>query len=622
MAGRIKGITIEIDGNATKLEKALQDVNDTSRKLQNELRDVDRLLKFDPENVEALTQKQKLLNEQIENTSKKLEQLQAVEQQIEEQFRLGQISEQQFRAFRREIEFTQRQLGNLEESLEQVNRQNLRGIRRAFAQVADAAREVQDEVKEIGTIAGGIGAGVAGGAIALTQEYQEFNEVLARLRTNAQMTGRDVGLVEDAFGKIVAITGEADAAGETLANLMASGLDDNQLAEMIDLTNGAYIRFSDTLKTEGIADGIQETFATGKAVGPFAELLERSGVSLEEFDKKLGAAKTTSEKTNVIMQAMRDQGFAGVTEKYREMNPEVQRSAEANASLQKSLGELAIVFAPIVAEITNLLTKIVEWAAKNPELMQQLFAIGAAIGIVVGACMALAPVFAVITGLAGFFGASIATVSVALLGIVAVIAAVVLACIWLYKNWDMVSAKAKEIAASMLKAFNEWKEGVKQRFNDTINDIKRLWNNVIQFFKGIDLKQVGKDIISGLISGIGSMASNLYNKAKELADSVGKTLKKALKIGSPSKVTEEIGEFTGEGIEVGLANKISNISAMSKKLAAAAVPKMPEIKMPEMTAAQAAGKNLTVNIHSPKALDIREANREFNRTINKMSLLW
>jgi len=68
MADRIKGITVEIGGDTQGLDKALQDVNSTSRSLQRELNDVNRLLKFDPSNVEALAQKQALLNQQVDNT--------------------------------------------------------------------------------------------------------------------------------------------------------------------------------------------------------------------------------------------------------------------------------------------------------------------------------------------------------------------------------------------------------------------------------------------------------------------------------------------------------------------------------------------------------------------------
>ena len=72
MASRIAGITIEIDGNATKLSKALQGVDKDLKTTQSNLRDVNKLLKFEPGNVDLLRQKQKLLNDAIKDTKQKL----------------------------------------------------------------------------------------------------------------------------------------------------------------------------------------------------------------------------------------------------------------------------------------------------------------------------------------------------------------------------------------------------------------------------------------------------------------------------------------------------------------------------------------------------------------------
>ncbi|MED1304171.1 DUF2207 domain-containing protein [[Bacillus thuringiensis] serovar konkukian] len=117
MAGRIKGITIEIGGNTQPLQNALKDVNKQSDALAKELKDVERLLKFDPGNIEALSQKQQLLTQQIENTTQKLDKLKAAEQQVQAQFQNGKISEEQYRAFRREIEFTEGSLNGLKNKL-------------------------------------------------------------------------------------------------------------------------------------------------------------------------------------------------------------------------------------------------------------------------------------------------------------------------------------------------------------------------------------------------------------------------------------------------------------------------------------------------------------------------
>lgn len=106
----IKGITIEIDGNTTGLDKALKGVNSTSVKLNSELGQVNKLLKFDPSNATGLAQKQELLTKSIENTSDKLNQLKSAQSQVDEQFKSGDIGEEQYRAFQRELASTEQSL--------------------------------------------------------------------------------------------------------------------------------------------------------------------------------------------------------------------------------------------------------------------------------------------------------------------------------------------------------------------------------------------------------------------------------------------------------------------------------------------------------------------------------
>lgn len=117
MANNIKGITLEIGGDTTPLEKALQDVNKNSRDLQSELRQVNTQLKFDPSNTVLLDQKQKLLAESITNTKTKLETLRKAEEQAEKQLKDGDIGEEQFRALQREVIKTTSQLNGLETQL-------------------------------------------------------------------------------------------------------------------------------------------------------------------------------------------------------------------------------------------------------------------------------------------------------------------------------------------------------------------------------------------------------------------------------------------------------------------------------------------------------------------------
>lgn len=118
---KIKGITIEIGGDTTKLTKALDTANKTSRDLQSELKQVDRMLKFDPSNVELLTQKQEILTEQIANTSAKLKTLKDAQAQVQAQFERGEIGADQYRAFQRELLSTESRLDALQSTLKKTN---------------------------------------------------------------------------------------------------------------------------------------------------------------------------------------------------------------------------------------------------------------------------------------------------------------------------------------------------------------------------------------------------------------------------------------------------------------------------------------------------------------------
>ncbi|MCJ1989024.1 phage tail tape measure protein [Lactococcus carnosus] len=106
----IKGITVEIGGDASGLDKALKGVDNTSVKLNGELKEVNKLLKFDPSSVTGLAQKQELLTQSIENTSSKLNQLKSAQSEVDAQFKSGKIGEEQYRAFNREISTTEQSL--------------------------------------------------------------------------------------------------------------------------------------------------------------------------------------------------------------------------------------------------------------------------------------------------------------------------------------------------------------------------------------------------------------------------------------------------------------------------------------------------------------------------------
>lgn len=118
-ASRTKGITIEIGGDTTKLQTALKGVNTEIRNTQQQLKDVEKLLKLDPGNTELLAQKHKLLGQAVEETKNKLETLKTAQQQADEALKNGTISKDQYDALQREIIETEQELKRLEEQANQ-----------------------------------------------------------------------------------------------------------------------------------------------------------------------------------------------------------------------------------------------------------------------------------------------------------------------------------------------------------------------------------------------------------------------------------------------------------------------------------------------------------------------
>lgn len=233
---------------------------------------------------------------------------------------------------------------------------------------AKAFKGLGTAIKGVGVAAGAMmGVGVAA-ITGLVESTAELNGDLARLKANANAAGFSFGSIEDGFKKVAAVTGEMDSAVETVSNLMATDFSENQLSEALDYINGAAIKFSDTLKTEGIADGLQETFATGEAIGPFAELLERSGVNLDTFNAGLAQAAKTGSETDYVLQQMSQLGLGSVYEEYQKTNPELVSYNEASVNLQTALAGLGQTFMPLVTASKEFAITLINLVQGNTTL--------------------------------------------------------------------------------------------------------------------------------------------------------------------------------------------------------------------------------------------------------------
>ncbi|PEN31065.1 DUF2207 domain-containing protein [Bacillus toyonensis] len=374
MAGRIKGITIEIGGNTQPLQNALKDVNKQSDALAKELKDVERLLKFDPGNVEALAQKQKLLTQQIENTTQKLDKLKAAEQQVQAQFQNGKISEEQYRAFRREIEFTQgsldglkNKLGNMKAEQENVasSTRQLETLFSATGKSVDdfasalgnrlvnaiksgtaTSRQLEQAIGIIGREALGTEADIeklqrALRSVDAGNSIQQVRNELRDLQQEAQRTERefqelDIGL-ENVLGAMVA--------GGGIAGTIEKALDMSKLKTKIDIS----FEVPDSSKKS-----VEEAIRSVTTYGVDAE------ASLEGVRRQWALNKNVSDEANAsivkgaatIAQSYSGLDFTELIQEVNEIGNELDISQEGALGMTNAL--LGIGFPPeqldIIAE--------------------------------------------------------------------------------------------------------------------------------------------------------------------------------------------------------------------------------------------------------------------------------
>ena len=236
-AGNIKGITIEIGGETTKLDKALRGINSTSKTLQNQLKAVNQALKLDPKNMELLAQKQEILSKSIETTKEKLQTLKTAQEQAAAAFARGEMDENQYRALQTEITKTETELKNLENQLQETQD----GFKRAGEAIQDVGKKISDVGDKITKVGDGM---------------QSAGKSLLPVTT--AITGIGTASVaaavnfEDAIAKLSTIADTSEETGVPLQELQ------DQIMELSDQTG---------ISASEIADNVYDAISAGQKTG-------------------------------------------------------------------------------------------------------------------------------------------------------------------------------------------------------------------------------------------------------------------------------------------------------------------------------------------------------------------
>ena len=817
---RIKGITIELEGKTTGLEKAISDVTSKSMDLQGELRDVERLLKFDPGNVEALAQKQEILTKQLENTTEKLNRLKAAQEEVEKQFNSGEIGEKQYRAFRREIEYTEKSISNLKEKLAKVNGEDIkevteevidlqgelkevekllkfdpgnvealaqkqellqkqlegstkqlkelrdtqsevenqfkngdigeskyRAFRRQiefaeksvkdleneisqldgsevqelitdFNRVEESSDDAKESVKELGSQLLDLAAGAAAvvGIGEVIEKSLEVSSANTKIDITFDVPEESKQSIKEAINSVTAYGVDAeealegvrrqwalnkDATDESNASVIKSAgaiaaayneidfteliQESNEMASSMDMSNEEALAMVNSLLKIGFppdqldiiaeygsqlaragfsAQEIQAIMAEGVETGTWnidvlldglkegrivlaefgqgvddetSKLFEKIGISGKQLEEWGQAVADGGEKGSVAFQNVAEalskcedktlQNQLGTTifgtlweengtkvtdailgmndnlttakENQDELNQAIETlDSDPAIAMQQAMLDLQLALQPLLGFIAELIGYIAQWIKDNPTLAATITAVLTVLGILMGLFIALAPIITTLTGLSAALGVGIGTIALPVLAVIAAIAALIAIGVLLYKNWDEIKAKSIEIWESIKNFFSEtWsnikeifsngleivksyvkekfsniKESISGKMKEVKDTISNIWNSVMDFFKNINLFDIGKNIIQGLINGIKNMASSVVESIKGVVNGAIQGAKKLLGIHSPSRVFKQFGVYTGEGFVNGITEMKDEVARAGQRMADASIP--------------------------------------------------
>lgn len=331
----LKGITVEIGGDTTKLGDAILKARKSAKDLSGELRGVESLLKLDPTNTVLLAQKQDILAESIAGAKDKLKMLIAAQESMSKQLADGKISPEQYRDFEREIESTRQQLTRLEAAAS--------GTDDAVADVGDAAEEAGEKAEKASggwTVLKGVMADLASSAIKaavstvvdgakkMVSAGLEYNQAMEGYVTNfTTMLGGSAEAANGMVGSLQKLASATPLAMSDLAGgaqtLLAFGVASEDVSGTLQRLGDISLGNAD--KMQSLARAYGKATAQGKLTGetvqmmidagwnPLIDICDQTGESMEDVQKRMAAGSISAEELTQAVNHATDAGgkFAG-----------------------------------------------------------------------------------------------------------------------------------------------------------------------------------------------------------------------------------------------------------------------------------------------------------------------
>ncbi len=496
----IKGITIKIGGDTTGLMDSLSGVNKELSSTQAQLKDVERLLKIDPKNTELLKQKYDLLNQSVTSTENKLDALREAERQVQEQFERGEVSAENYNALKREIIETDNKLSSLRAEATKTKNEIDKVDEEPIEEISDAADRAGNSLQEAGKKASNFSDYLKADAIVegakgiissikdAADETKEYQKIMASLTTASEKAGYTVQETAESYNLLYGYLGDDQTSATTLSNLQKLGLSQSDLTKMIKGTVGAWTEYGDSIPIDSLSESINETVKTAAVTGTFADVLNWAGTSEEEFNQRLADCGSESERTNLIMQELANQGLIASADAWRENNSALYDSNEANAQMQEQMSQLGELILPIMTSITGKVAELLTWFNSLDSGTQNF---------ILTALMLVAALGPVISGIQGV---SAALSFLAANPIVLLIAAIVGLVALIAVKGDEIQGILQSVDDFMQNIFaKDWTEVFGPVLGDGLNafmaNVKNIWDSIMKIFNGVI------DFVRGVFTG-------------------------------------------------------------------------------------------------------------------------
>jgi TP901 family phage tail tape measure protein len=284
VANRIKGITVEIGGDTTGLDKALKSVNTSIKSTQSALKDVNRLLKLDPSNTELLSQKQRLLKDAIGATKEKLDSLKAAQEQAKQQLENGELGQDKYDALQREIVETEEELRRLQQEAATTSTalSKIDVAGQKMEAVGNSIAGAGKKMMGVTTVIGGVG-------VAAVKTAADFDSAMSQVAAVSGATGKDFDALRSKAREMGSKTKfSATEAAEAMNYMaMAGWKTEDMLGGIEGVMNLAAASGEDLATTSDIVTDALTAFGlSAKDSGHFADIL---------------AAASSNANTNVSM---------------------------------------------------------------------------------------------------------------------------------------------------------------------------------------------------------------------------------------------------------------------------------------------------------------------------------